>query len=143
MQIHQIKPTNKLKKGKRIGRGGKKGTYSGRGMKGQKSRAGHKKAPAIREVIKKYHKLRGYRFNPASDGNPTVNISDLERKFNAEDIVSPEILAEKGMVRKVRGELPTVKILGNGIIKKPLTIKNCLLSRPAAKKIEEAGGKIV
>ena len=55
MQIHQVKPKTRLKTKKRVGRGGKKGTYSGRGVKGQKARAGHKLAPAIRGIIKKYH----------------------------------------------------------------------------------------
>ncbi len=63
MQLNDLKPTNKLKKSKRVGRGGKKGTYSGKGMKGQKSRAGRKLEPPIRGLIKRYHKLRGYKFN--------------------------------------------------------------------------------
>jgi large subunit ribosomal protein L15 len=45
-----------------VGRGGKKGTYSGRGIKGQKSRAGKRLEPIIRSIIKRYPKLRGYRF---------------------------------------------------------------------------------
>lgn len=142
MQIHQIKPKTKLKKDKRIGRGGKKGTYSGRGVKGQLARSGHKKAPAIREVIKKYHKLKGYKFNSISDKGETVNLSDLQRRFASDEIVSPETLVEKGLARTVKGKLPIVKILGNGSLKKKLTVKECLLSRSAAEKIEEAGGKI-
>jgi len=59
MQLHELKPIHKLKKRKRVGRGGKKGTYSGRGIKGQKSRAGRKLKPAIRELIKRYPKIRG------------------------------------------------------------------------------------
>ncbi len=62
MQIHQIRPIHKKKDRKRVGRGGKRGTYSGRGMKGQKSRAGAKFEPIIRSLIKRYPKLRGYRF---------------------------------------------------------------------------------
>ena len=61
MQINQLSPKHKEKRKKRIGRGGKKGTYSGKGMKGQRSRAGRKMAPIIRELIKRYPKLRGYR----------------------------------------------------------------------------------
>ena len=61
MQLHQLKPTHKAKRAKRVGRGGKKGTYSGRGMKGQKSRSGARMQPIIRELIKRYPKLRGYR----------------------------------------------------------------------------------
>jgi large subunit ribosomal protein L15 len=63
MQIHDIKPDNKIKSKKRIGRGGKKGTYSGKGVKGQKSRAGAKIRPEIRDFIKKIPKLRGYKFS--------------------------------------------------------------------------------
>ena len=139
MQIYQIKPKTKLKKDKRVGRGGKRGTYSGRGIKGQLARSGHKKAPVIREVIKKYHKLKGYRFSPISVKGETVNLSDLQRRFRADEIVSPETLVKKGLARR---KLPVVKILGNGSLKKKLTVKGCLLSRSAAKKIEEAGGKI-
>jgi len=59
MQLHEIQPDHKNKSKKRIGRGGKRGTYSGRGMKGQKSRAGHKIRPAIRDLMQRTPKLRG------------------------------------------------------------------------------------
>lgn len=59
MQLHQVQPTHKNKSKKRIGRGGKRGTYSGRGMKGQKSRAGRKIRPAVRDLIQRTPKLRG------------------------------------------------------------------------------------
>lgn len=61
MQLHQIKKTKSSKKKKRIGRGGKKGTYCGKGIKGQKSRAGAKIRPEIRDFIKKIPKVRGYK----------------------------------------------------------------------------------
>jgi len=66
MQLHQVKPSHKTKTKKRVGRGGKKGTYSGRGIKGQKARAGAKLKPAIRDLIKKIPKLRGYKFKKKS-----------------------------------------------------------------------------
>ena len=66
MQIHELKPKNKIKRGKRVGRGGKKGSCSGKGMKGQKSRAGRKFQPIIRELIKRYPKLKGYRTSGSS-----------------------------------------------------------------------------
>ena len=62
MQLYEIKPIHRLKKPKRVGRGGKRGTYSGHGIKGQRSRAGRRFKPIIRELIKKYPKLRGYKF---------------------------------------------------------------------------------
>lgn len=66
MQLHELKPNHKLKKTKRVGRGGKRGTYSGHGIKGQKSRAGRKMQPIIRNIIKRYPKLRGHKFKSKS-----------------------------------------------------------------------------
>ena len=63
MQIHQLQLKDRSKSKKRIGRGGKRGTYSGRGIKGQKSRAGAKVRPALRDIIKKIPKKRGYKFS--------------------------------------------------------------------------------
>lgn len=62
MQLHEIKKPENIKDKKRIGRGGKRGTYCGRGIKGQKARAGAKIRPALRDLIKKIPKIRGYRF---------------------------------------------------------------------------------
>jgi len=62
MQLNQLKPAHKPKTRKRVGRGGGHGTYSGKGQKGQKARAGTKFQPAIRYLIKRYPKLRGYRY---------------------------------------------------------------------------------
>lgn len=61
MQLHQISPAHKANNQdkKRIGRGGKRGTYSGHGMKGQKARAGHRIRPAERDLIQHLPKLRG------------------------------------------------------------------------------------
>jgi len=65
MQLHEIQPIHKNKSKKRVGRGGKRGTYSGRGLKGQKSRAGRKIRPAIRDLMQRTPKLRGVK-NTAS-----------------------------------------------------------------------------
>ncbi len=59
MQLHEVKPIHKNESRKRIGRGGKRGTYSGKGIKGQKSRAGRKIRPAVRDLIQRTPKLRG------------------------------------------------------------------------------------
>ena len=145
MQLHQLKPIHKLKKPKRVGRGGKKGTYSGRGVKGQKARAGKKLKPLIREIIKKYPKLRGYRqkSTPTPIFGVWVNLETLEKKFKEGDTISPEILLEKKLIRKIKGRMPQVKILGKGEIKKALMIESCQLSKSAKEKIEKAGGKIL
>ena len=132
MQLHQIKPRHKLKKKKRIGRGGKRGTYSGRGIKGQKARAGAKIRPEIRDFIKKIPKKRGYRFKAKSKPK-IVNLKDLEKNFKEGEVVSPETLLKKGLIDKVKGRTPEVKILGEGKLSKNLEFKDCKLSKGVKK----------
>jgi large subunit ribosomal protein L15 len=141
MQLHELKRDHPLKKPKRIGRGGKKGTYCGRGIKGQKARAGRRLKPIIREILKKYPKLRGYRFG-AKKEIAIVNLDTLNRVFNAQDVVNPEILVKKRIIRRIDGKIPPVKILGRGELEKPLIIENCLLSEKAKEKIKKVGGQI-
>lgn len=135
MQIHQIKPRNKPKKRKRIGRGGKRGTYSGKGLKGQKSRAGRTTYPIIREYIKKYPKLKGYRFNPVSGKTAVINVGILDKFFDNESVVNPKILLEKRLIRRIKGRMPKVKILGKGELTKKISVKDCELSKTAKEKI--------
>ncbi len=142
MQLHELKPIHKRKKGKRIGRGGKRGTYCGRGVKGQKSRAGRKMVPSIRQLIKKYPKLRGYRFKPQRPKPETVDVDILERNFEKGDLVSPKTLLEKNLVSRMKGKTPKVKILGRGKLNKNLTIENCQISKSAKEKIEKVKGVI-
>ncbi|MBZ9577764.1 uL15 family ribosomal protein [Patescibacteria group bacterium] len=142
MQLHQLKPKHKLKKKKRIGRGGKRGTYSGKGIKGQKSRAGRKFAPVIRELIKRYPKLRGYRFKRHEGDLVVVNVGILEERFRSSEIVTPKLLLERKIIRRIKGKVPKVKILGRGEITKKLIIENCEISKVAKEKIEKAGGEI-
>jgi len=143
MQLHQIRPIHKAKKRKRIGRGGKKGTYCGRGVKGQKARAGKRLQPIIREIIKRYPKLRGYRQKLREKNQVEVNISILEKKFNSGERVSPKVLIEKGIIGKIKGKIPKVKILGEGELTKRLIIEGCKVSKIAKEKIEKAGGEII
>lgn len=142
MQLHQLKPKHKLKKKKRIGRGGKRGTYSGRGVKGQKARAGRKLKPIIRELIKRYPKLKGYRKRAEKKKIALVNIEVLEKKITPEEIVNPESLIKKRIIRKIKGRVPEVKILGKGKLTKKLIIENCQVSKGAKEAIEKAGGII-
>lgn len=139
MQLNNLKKPNNKKDRKRIGRGGSRGTYSGRGIKGQKARAGTGMEPIIRGFIKRYPKLRGHNvtegFKPA-----IVNVSDLESAFSDGDKVTPEILVKKRIVKRVAGKNPKVKVLGNGKINKALTIENCFTSKTAKEKIKKAGG---
>ena len=146
MQIHQLKPKHKNKGKKRVGRGGKKGTYSGKGIKGQASRAGRKMVPIIRELIKKYPKLRGYKFRSKARtyGFKVIvfNLEFLEKQFSDGDKISPENLIEKGFLSKIKTKTPEVKILGKGKLTKKFTVENCKVSASAKKTIEKAGGII-
>jgi len=143
MQLHQIKPKHTRKAKRRVGRGGTRGTYSGRGMKGQKSRAGAGKEPIIRGVIKRYPKLRGYRTGSKKQNLLQVNLAILERKFENEEFVSPKTLIEKGIIRKIRGRTPEVKILAQGDLTKKLTVRYCQVSEQAKIKIKKVGGEVV
>ena len=142
MQLHELKPIHKSKKRKRVGRGGKRGTYSGRGVKGQKSRAGRKMAPVIREIIKRYPKLRGYRRQGMAKNLAEVNLGILEKKFEAGEIVNTESLLKKEIIRNIKGKMPKVKILSEGKLTKNLIIDGCKVSKEARVKIEKAAGKI-
>ena len=142
MQLHQIKSDNKEKTKKRVGRGGKRGTFSGRGNKGQKSRAGRRMQPAIREYIKRYPKLRGYRFNPKDKNIVIINVAEINKKFEQGELVSPQILIKKKIISKIKGRIPEVKILGDGKIEKKVIVKDCMFSKSAEEKIKKAGGEI-
>jgi len=133
MQLHQVKPIHRQRNKKRVGRGGKRGTYSGKGIKGQKSRAGHKIRPEIRDFIKKIPKRRGYRFKAIKPKPEIVNLRDLEKHFNEGDLVNPETLLEKRLISRINGRTPEVKILGSGELKKKLKIENCKMSKGAEK----------
>jgi len=142
MQLHELKSIHKRKKPKIVGRGGKRGTYCGRGIKGQKARAGRKLKPIIREILKKYPKLRGYKFKRLKGKPIVLNVLVLERKFKEGEEINPQTLLEKRLIRKIKGKLPKVKILGRGKVKKKLVFRNCLFSKKAREKIEKIGGVI-
>ncbi len=142
MQFHELQPKHKNKTKKRVGRGGKKGTYSGKGQKGQKSRAGRKMVPIIRELIKRYPKLKGYRSFRMQKNYAVVNLDIIEKISKNGDFINPENLLKKGIISKINGKTPKVKILGVGKITKNLVIENCNLSKVAEEAIEKAGGSI-
>lgn len=148
MQLHELKRKNPNKKSPRVGRGGKRGKTSGRGGKGQTARAGHKIRPEIRDTLKKLPKRRGYGKNRARTVNAervrpaTVNVSVLERLFSSGDVITPTAIFEKGVVRRARGRIPSVKILGDGVLTKKVSVTGCAVSLEAKKKIEGAGGTV-
>lgn len=143
MQLHQIQKPKSLKTKKRVGRGGKRGTYSGRGVKGQKSRAGGSPRPAWRDVVKKMPKQRGYRFAPVSEKPFVINVSTLQKSFADGDMVNLQRIKEVGLVPTKKSKQISVKILGNGEISKKIIIAGLAVSKSAQEKIKKAGGKIV
>lgn len=142
MQIHELQPKHHTKNKKRVGRGGKKGTYSGRGGKGQTARAGRKMVPVIREIIKRYPKLKGYRRENIPSYLAVINLELLEKKFESGEVVSPSSLIEKGVVRMIKGRNPKIKILGKEKLSVRLNVENCKVSKSARDSIEKAGGII-
>ena len=142
MQLHEIKSNYFRPKRKRVGRGGKRGTYCGRGRKGQKARESHNFVPVIRGLIKRYPKLRGYRFKSRKGEIAVVNIEALEKKFKAGEVVNPETLLKQKLIRRIKGETPRVKILAKGKVTKALIVENSQLSGKARELIEKAGGTI-
>lgn len=134
MQLHHISPTHAGRVAKRIGRGGKRGSYSGKGIKGQSARAGAKKRPEERELLKKIPKLRGYRFKSFRPQPATINIDDIARKFKEGDLVTPETLVKAGLVNRRKGHLPKVKILGRGEAKAKFMFKDVLMSKSVAQR---------
>jgi len=118
---------SKNRKNKRVARGGKRGVTSGRGTKGQGSRAGHKLRPAMRDLLIRIPKLRGYNNKPIYPKLPVINIDDLmklkETSFSEEN-------------------LGRVKILGSGDVNKVISVKGLSVSKSAKEKIEKAGGKV-
>jgi len=142
MQLHELKPKHKTRNKKRIGRGGKKGTYSGKGLKGQKSRAGRKMVPIIREIVKKYPKLKGYRSFVFEKDTIVVNLELLEKTSKDGETINPNNLIKKGIVRMIKGRIPKIKILGTGKITKKIILENCKVSKTAKEAIEKVGGSI-
>ena len=129
---------------KRVGRGGAKGKTSGRGHKGQLSRAGGKPRPMFRDVIKKIPKLRGHGKNRARTVRrrrpykTSITLNDL--KGFKEKFVSPKTLLRAGLITCKKGKPFEVKILGNGEISEKLNVVGCNVSKTAKRKIEKAGG---
>jgi large subunit ribosomal protein L15 len=151
LNLSTLKPAQARKARKRVGRGlgSGKGRYSGRGIKGQKSRSGSHAMRAGFEggqmpLAMRLPKLRGSTSKDAMPVGPfrtytqPVNIRDLDR-FAAGEEVTPESLKAKGLIRSVRKD---VKLLGIGDLSKPLTISVHGASASARAKVAAAGGKL-
>ena len=150
LNLSSLKPAAPRRARKRVGRGmgSGKGRYSGRGIKGQKARSGSRKMRAGYEggqmpIYMHLGKLRGQYSKDAMPVGPHrthtvgVNVRDLERVFDDGADVSVDALLEKGLIKNTRTD---VKILGDGELKKKLTVTAHLFSTTAREKIESAGG---
>lgn len=148
MQLNTLSPRTKRTKRPPVGRGGKRGKTSGRGTKGQNARAGNKKRPEARDLIKKLPKRRGYGKNRSRSvrtnriNATAVNLSALETAYQGGETVSPATLLAKGLVRRAKGRVPAVKILGAGTLSKALVVEKCALSAAARAALLATGGAI-
>ena len=143
MKLNDLNKAPEAKAKKIVGRGPGSGLgkTSGRGQKGQKSRSGVSihawfqggQTPLYRRVPK-----RGFSNAKFKEEYATINLSDLNKFFKDGDEVTPEILKERGIIKK---QLCGVKVLGNGELTCKLTIKANRFSSAAVTKIESAGGK--
>jgi large subunit ribosomal protein L15 len=152
LNLSNLKPAQPRKGRKRIGRGlgSGKGRYSGRGLKGQKSRSGsHKMRPGFEggqnPLYMRLGKQRGpyskdaMPMGPHRTSTQPVNVAALEGRFDAGAEVTPESLVEKGLIRNTRID---VKLLGQGELTKSLSITVHAASASAREKVEAAGGSL-
>jgi large subunit ribosomal protein L15 len=144
MLAHELKPPKGAKHTrKRVGRGNSAGggTYSGRGLKGQKSRAGHKPKVGFEggqtRLIKRLPRRRGFT-NPFRVEYTPVNLRDLQR-FPADTEVTLELLRASRLIKTVR---KPVKVLAVGELSKALKVSAHKFSKSAKEKIEAAGGSV-
>jgi large subunit ribosomal protein L15 len=150
LSLSTLKPAQKRRARKRIGRGlgSGKGRYSGRGIKGQKSRSGsHQMRPGFEggqmPIYMRLPKQRGPHSKDAMPMGPhrthtvPVNLRDLERVFDDGAEATLEAMVEKGLIKNTRSD---VKVLGQGELTKKLAVTAHAFSATAREKIEQAGG---
>ncbi|NCN94831.1 50S ribosomal protein L15 [Candidatus Wolfebacteria bacterium] len=141
MQLHELQPKTKFKSRKRVGRGGKRGTYSGKGQKGQKSRAGHRIRPAERDFIQRLPKLRGFKFKSLKEKPVVLNLGFLTSKIKS-GIINREALLAAGLISKSE---KNVKIVGQKKGNEPIKaveISGLKVSKKLKEEIEKSGGKV-
>ncbi len=143
MKLHELSPAaGSTKARKRIGRGAGsgQGKTAGKGHKGQKARAGRGMRPGFeggQMPLQRRLPKRGFN-NIFRTEMAIVNLSALDKAFEAGETVTIDALLSKGLVKKVLGG---VKVLGNGELSKALTVQANAFSESAKQKIEAAGGK--
>ena len=143
MQIHNLKRQHKNKKDRMVGRGGKHAKTSGRGGKGQTARAGNKRRPELRDIIKKLPKNRGYAFKSFKVKPVLVSLDEIAKAYPAGGAINPEGLLELKVIKKKKGWIPEVKILNSKTdFNIKIEVSNCLVSDSVKEKIIKMGGKV-
>lgn len=143
MKLHELKPAaGSVKDVKRIGRGhgSGQGKTAGKGHKGQKARSGGSIRPGFeggQMPLQRRMPKRGFN-NIFAKEFATVNVSELEKRFESGAVVDADSLIEAGAIKNAKDG---VKILGNGELTKSLTVKAVKFTAAAQEKIEKAGGK--
>ncbi|MBQ6687071.1 MAG: 50S ribosomal protein L15 [Bacilli bacterium] len=143
MKLETLPKSKEAKARKRVGRGpgSGMGKTSTRGEKGQLARSGGSvpawfqggQSPLYRRLPK-----RGFNNARFATKFATINLDDLNKYFNDGDVVTPEVLKERGIVKK---QLSGIKVLASGTLEKKITVKAQRFSSTAVTKIEAAGGK--
>ncbi len=143
MKLNELKRNpGSTKRRKVVGRGpgSGHGKTSGRGEKGQLSRTGggvHPWFEGGQTPLFKTIPRRGFSNKRFAKRYSVINVEDLNR-FKDGTVVTPELLKTEKLIKK---ELNGVKVLGNGILERKLTVKANLFTNTAIRKIEESGGK--
>ena len=143
LTLHTIRPEGGSRKSKkRIGRGlSKGGSYSGRGVKGQRARSGGRSGlqlKGIKHLMLAIPKLRGFKSFHARP--ETVNVGDISSVFVDGAKVNPRALLKKQLIASIA---TGVKVLGGGEVRVKLIVTDCTVSASAKQKIEAAGGSVV
>ncbi len=143
MRLENLPKTKEMKTSKRVGRGpgSGMGKTSTRGENGQKSRSGASIPAWFQGGQTPLHRripIRGFNNKQFETKYAVINLNDLEKFFNDGDVVTPEVLKERRIIKK---QLSGVKVLGFGELTKKLTVKASRFSSSAIQKIEKAGGK--
>ena len=143
MKLESLPASKEAKARKRVGRGpgSGMGKTATRGENGQKSRSGASipawfqggQSPLYRRIPK-----RGFNNARFETRFATINVGKLNKLFNDGDVITPEVLKERGIIKK---QLSGIKVLSAGVLDKKLTIKAQRFSTSAVTKIEAAGGK--
>lgn len=156
MNLSQLQRNPSFKKQKRVGRGGKRGTYSGGGTKGQKSRAGAGVKPGFRggdnRLWQLFPKQRGASKKPGGKGphrkhrffrlkqdKPVVFNLGFFNQFTGDELINQKLLKEKGFLPNLKGK---VKVLGDGELKGKFNFEGLDFSESARNKVSKAGGSI-